>query len=72
MATTNAKDEKFADKFKSFFRGVMNELKKVHWPNKKQLATYTGVVIVMVLIMAVAISLMDLGFSSLLELVLSV
>ncbi len=71
MATANAKDaSKTGDKLKSFFNGVINELKKVHWPAKKQLATYTGVVIVMVLIMAVVISLMDWGFMSLFKLLL--
>jgi len=73
LATTNAKDTKhFSEKFKSFFSGVMNELKKVHWPSKKQLVTYTGVVIVMVLAMSVAISAMDWVFSSILKLVLAI
>jgi len=74
QATKNASDRKKSKKqtgkFKAFFRGVWSELKKVHWPSKKQLATYTGVVIVTVLFMAIAISLFDWVISSLLELLL--
>lgn len=40
---------------KRFFRSVMAELKKVHWPSKKELTTYTVVVIVTVLVVAVLI-----------------
>jgi len=54
-------------RMKGFFKGVWSELKKVHWPTKKQLATYTGVVIFAVLIMAIAISVFDLAISSLFE-----
>lgn len=57
-------------KVKSFFRGVWAELKKVHWPTKKQLVTYTGVVIVAVLVMAIAISVFDWAISSIIELIL--
>ena len=57
-------------KVKAFFRGVWSELKKVHWPTKKQLVTYTGVVIVAVLVMAIAISVFDWAISSIIELIL--
>ena len=57
-------------KVKAFFKGVWSELKKVHWPTKKQLVTYTGVVIVAVLIMAIAISAFDWAISSIVELLL--
>ena len=57
-------------KVKAFFRGVWSELKKVHWPTKKQLVTYTGVVIVAVLLMAIAISVFDWAISSIVELLL--
>lgn len=57
-------------RIKAFFKGVWSELKKVHWPSKKQLASYTGVVIVTVLVMAIAISVFDWVISSLIELVL--
>ena len=55
-------------KIKTFFRGVLSELKKVHWPDRKQLVTYTGVVVVFVLIVSLAISALDQVFSFLLGL----
>ncbi len=66
-----AKDAKKKNsRVKSFFRGVWSELKKVHWPTKKQLVTYTGVVILAVLVMALAISVFDWAISSIIELLL--
>ncbi len=55
----------------AFFKGVWSELKKVHWPSKKQLVNYTGVVIFTVAAFALAISLFDWGISSLFEWILS-
>ena len=43
----------------SFFKNVWNELKKVHWPTRKQVINYTGVVIAAVLLMAVVLSVFD-------------
>ena len=57
-------------RLKTFFKGVWSELKKVHWPSKKQLATYTGVVLVAVLALSLAISLFDWIISSIVELLL--
>ena len=69
-AKTEAEKKKVSNKLKGFFRGVWSELKKVHWPDRKQLITYTGVVVVFVLIVSLAISALDWLFSSLVRLVL--
>jgi preprotein translocase subunit SecE len=66
------KRKKQTGKLKAFFKGVWAELKKVHWPSRKQLITYTGVVIMTVLVMALAISLVDWIVSTLLELALGI
>ncbi|MCL6590342.1 MAG: preprotein translocase subunit SecE [Firmicutes bacterium] len=42
-----------------FFRNVMAELRKVSWPSKKELRTYTIVVIATVVIISAIISLWD-------------
>lgn len=42
-----------------FFRNVMAELKKVNWPSRKELITYTIVVIITVLVLAVVIFFWD-------------
>ena len=59
--------KKKSGRIKSFFKGVLAELKKVHWPTKKQLVNYTGVVIVTVVLMALAISVFDWVISTILE-----
>lgn len=46
-------------KSSKFFRGVWAELKKVHWPNRSELITYTTVVLVSVAIVALLIWIVD-------------
>lgn len=67
-----AKGEKLGlwGNIKRWFRLVTNELKKVHWPSKQEVVTYTLVVIVAVVLVALAIGLIDLGLSSLIKLIL--
>ena len=49
------------------FTNMAAELKKVSWPNRKDLTNYSIVVISFMLLMAVLIGLLDLGTSSLLR-----
>ncbi len=51
-----------------FLREVRAELRKVVWPNRKELVTYTIVVLVTVIIVAVFIGVVDLVVSELLAL----
>ncbi|WP_040683169.1 preprotein translocase subunit SecE [Thermosinus carboxydivorans] len=55
-------------RWKRFLRDVRAELKKVSWPNKQELVSYTGVVFVSVLVVALLIWVIDTGFSELLRL----
>jgi len=52
-----------------FLRQVMFELKKVVWPTKEQLVTYTAVVVVFVTIMGLIIAALDFAFVKLVLLV---
>lgn len=52
-----------------FVREVIAELGKVIWPTRKELVTYTAVVIVFVSIMTALVAGMDIGFSKLVLLV---
>lgn len=52
-------------RFSLFIREVIAELRKVIWPTRKELITYTGVVLVFVLIMASIIAVYDFGFGKL-------
>ena len=45
-----------------FVREVVSELRKVIWPTRKELLTYTGVVIVFVTVMTTIVALLDYGF----------
>ncbi|MFI5714365.1 preprotein translocase subunit SecE [Nocardia sp. NPDC051750] len=45
-----------------FLREVIAELRKVIWPNRKQMVTYTTVVLVFVIFMVAFISGLDLAF----------
>ena len=46
-----------------FYRQIVAELRKVVWPTRSQLSTYTTVVIVFVVIMIGLVTVIDLGFS---------
>lgn len=58
------------EKVRKYFRGVYNELKKVHWPNRKEVLTYTSVVVVAVIIVGVLIWLFDSLMSRVIQLII--
>ncbi|NBM19337.1 preprotein translocase subunit SecE [Streptomyces sp. GC420] len=45
-----------------FYRQIVAELRKVVWPTRSQLTTYTTVVIVFVVIMIGLVTVIDYGF----------
>ena len=49
----------FFARTKKSAKATLNELKKVHWPTKKELITYTEVVLVAVVVIAAAIWVVD-------------
>ncbi len=44
---------------KSYFKGVRSEMKKVIWPSKKELISYTGVVVLISSIVAITVGILD-------------
>ncbi len=63
--TDRAERKKTGNPFKrliKFLREVVAELRKVIWPNRKQMVTYTSVVLVFVVFMVAFISGLDLAF----------
>ncbi len=52
-----------------FYREVVAELRKVIWPTRKELVTYTTVVVVFVSIVIAIVAGLDYGFSKLVLLV---
>lgn len=53
-----------------FVRQVVAELRKVIWPTRQELITYTTVALTFVVLMSVIVSLLDLGFYHLVTAVL--
>jgi preprotein translocase subunit SecE len=48
-----------------FVRQVIGELRKVIWPTRKELGTYTAVALVFILIMTGIVTGLDYGFTKL-------
>ena len=48
-----------------FYRQVVSELRKVVWPTRNQLTTYTAVVLVFVIFIIAVVSLIDLALGRL-------
>ena len=59
-----ANTQRQKEKAMEYFRGVLNELKKVHWPSRRQLLTYTVVVFIAVTIVSVLMWIVDSGLSA--------
>ena len=53
-----------------FFRNVRKEMRKVTWPKRKELTSYTITVIATVAILAVFFAIVDTGISELIRLIL--
>lgn len=70
VVASSANKVKITDRAGKFLRGVWNELKKVHWPDKKQIGVYTSVVLFSVFLIAFAIWIVDSGLTFLLSKVL--
>lgn len=58
------------EQIKKFARGVLNELKKVHWLNGREVIVYTSVVLVAVLFVGSLIWLFDSVLSMVLKLII--
>ena len=63
MSTETATRLGFFGRIALFVRQVVAELKKVTWPTREQLGTYTTVVIVFVVVLALIVSVIDLAFT---------
>lgn len=51
-----------------FLKNVSKEMKKVTWPNRKELTSYTITVVATVAFVAIFFAIVDLGISQLLNL----
>ncbi|MBQ2817661.1 MAG: preprotein translocase subunit SecE [Clostridia bacterium] len=54
----------------AYVKEVIAELKKVSWPNKKDILSYTATVVVFIVVMSLLLFGMDVVFGKLLDLIL--
>ncbi|NLV77643.1 MAG: preprotein translocase subunit SecE [Tissierellia bacterium] len=54
----------------TYFKGVKAEMKKVIWPTKKELVNYTGVVVLISVIVGLVVWVLDLGIHRVLSLII--
>jgi len=59
---TKKESRRGGNRISGFFREVVSELRKVIWPTRKELLTYTGVVIAFVTVMTTIVAVLDYGF----------
>ncbi|HVI40518.1 MAG TPA: preprotein translocase subunit SecE [Anaerovoracaceae bacterium] len=57
---------------KDYFKGVRTEVKKVVWPTRKELVSYTGVVLFACVLLGLGIWLVDSAFLASLKYVLNI
>ena len=63
-----SKKDKQPGKVKKFFTDLKSEMKKITWYSKKDTAKSSGLVIAVIVVFAVIIGLIDLGFAELIAL----
>jgi preprotein translocase subunit SecE len=68
MAFLGKLKNNFSSSF-SFFSDSWSELKKVKWPNRKELTSYTIVVVSVVIFVTIYFAILDLGISAIVRLV---
>lgn len=54
-----ATSKKENGKFKNYFRGVKAEMKKVIWPSKGDLLSYTGAVVFISMLVSLVVWILD-------------
>ncbi|MDO8686235.1 MAG: preprotein translocase subunit SecE [Clostridiales bacterium] len=72
--TEHASPKKLANIRKNvvkFFKDIRMELKKVIWPNRKQLVNNTGTVLMACLVVGAIIWIIDLGLTKIIEITLA-
>ena len=69
--TKKAKEKKpgFFARIKKSWKLAFGEMKKVHWPTRQEVTTFTGVVLVTVAIITVLIWIVDSGITALFSLI---
>ena len=70
MAVAKSDKPSVITKVRRSFRNTIQEMKRVHWPGRRDLMVYTAVVIGVSLVMALVIYILDSGVGALMNLIL--
>ena len=70
MAVAKSEKPGLIEKTKRYFRSIVQEMKKVVFPGKRDLAVYTAVVIGVSLVLALVSWLLDLGIGAIMGLII--
>jgi preprotein translocase subunit SecE len=71
-AAAAAAQKKPRGSVKDYFRGIKTEMKKVVWPTRKELVSFTGVVMFLCVVLGLGIWLFDSAFLTALKYVLNI
>jgi preprotein translocase subunit SecE len=63
--------KRFIQRFLKFLHDVRIELKKVHWPSKREFTVFTGIVLFVVLVVGVFFWGLDTVFLAVLQLIIA-
>ncbi len=71
MGAVNSKSNvKGVKKINKHLKDVKVEMKKVHWPNRKEMSVFTGIVLVSIFSVGIFFWFLDTGFGMLLRLII--
>lgn len=70
-ANTKGSEVKGFNKVKKHLKDVKAEMKKVHWPTRRQLLVFTIIVLLSILTVGIFFWLLDTGFTALLQLIIT-
>ena len=70
MAVAKGDKPNIFTRIRKSFRNTIQEMKRVHWPGKRDLAVYTAMVIGVSLVVALFIYILDSGVGALMSLIL--
>jgi preprotein translocase subunit SecE len=71
MSVVKGEKTSFVDGIKKQYRGVTAELKKVHWPTRKEITAYTLVVLTAVFIVGLGIFFVDSAVGYIIDLLIT-
>ena len=71
MAVAKSEKVGIVERTKRYFRSMFQEMKRVHWPGRRDLIIYTIAVICVSLVVAMLIWLFDTGITALMGLILN-